>query len=41
LALTCAAVPRSSNRERITQNFALEGFQLTDADLARIDVVDR
>ncbi|WP_378143972.1 aldo/keto reductase [Cnuibacter sp. UC19_7] len=35
------AIPRSSNPQRIAQNIDLDGFELTDAQIARIDSLAR
>ena len=36
-----AAIPKSANPERIRANLAVEGFELTDAEMARISVLAR
>ena len=34
-----AVIPKSSHRERITSNFALSGFSLDEAEMARLDAL--
>jgi 2,5-diketo-D-gluconate reductase A len=34
-----AVIPKSSHRERITSNFALSGFSLDEAEMARLDTL--
>jgi 2,5-diketo-D-gluconate reductase A len=36
-----AVIPKSSHRERIESNFALSGFSLDDAEMARLDALAR
>jgi diketogulonate reductase-like aldo/keto reductase len=34
-------IPKSSHRERIVANFALSGFTLDEAEMARLDGLSR
>jgi 2,5-diketo-D-gluconate reductase A len=36
-----AVIPKSSHRDRIASNFALSGFSLDDAEMARLDALSR